>query len=67
MLDLRWPIGLMFSLIGALLVIYGAATHSDTALYQRSLGININIVWGIVLLIFGVLMVLGAVMGKKEQ
>lgn len=66
MLDLRWPIGLMFSLIGALLVIYGAATHSDTALYQRSLGININIVWGIVLLIFGVLMVLGAVMGKKE-
>jgi hypothetical protein len=67
MLDLRWPIGLMFSLIGALLVIYGAATHSDTALYQRSLGININIIWGIVLLIFGVLMVLGAVFGKKEQ
>jgi hypothetical protein len=67
MLDLRWPIGLMFSLIGALLVIYGAATHSDTALYQRSLGININIIWGIVLLIFGVLMVLGAVLGKKES
>jgi hypothetical protein len=67
MLDLRWPIGLMFSLIGALLVIYGAATHSDTALYQRSLGININIIWGIVLLIFGVLMVLGAFFGKKEN
>jgi hypothetical protein len=67
MLDLRWPIGLMFSLIGALLVIYGAVTNSDTALYQRSLGININIIWGIVLLIFGVLMVLGAVMGKKER
>jgi hypothetical protein len=67
MLDLRWPIGLMFSLIGALLVIYGAMTRSDTALYERSLGININIIWGIVLLIFGVLMVLGAIMGKKEQ
>lgn len=66
MLDLRWPIGLMFSLIGALLVIYGAATHSNTELYARSLGININIVWGIVLLIFGVLMLLGAIMGKKE-
>ncbi|HTV42768.1 MAG TPA: hypothetical protein VMF08_19545 [Candidatus Sulfotelmatobacter sp.] len=67
MLDLRWPIGLMFSLIGALLLIYGVATRSDTALYERSLGININIIWGIVLLIFGVLMVLGAAMGKKEQ
>jgi hypothetical protein len=67
MLDLRWPIGLMFSLIGALLVIYGATTHSDTALYERSLGININIIWGIVLLIFGVLMLTGAVMGKKKQ
>ena len=67
MLDLRWPIGLMFSLIGALLVIYGAATNSDAALYQRSLGININIIWGIVLLIFGILMVLGAVLGKKEN
>jgi hypothetical protein len=67
MLDLRWPIGMMFSLIGVLLAIYGAATRSDTALYERSLGININIIWGIVLLIFGVLMLLGAVMGKKEQ
>ena len=67
MLDLRWPIGLMFSLIGALLVIFGAATNSDTAMYAHSLGKNINVIWGIVLLIFGVLMVLGAVMGKKES
>jgi hypothetical protein len=67
MLDLRWPIGLMFSLIGALLLIFGAMTNSDTAMYAHSLGKNINVIWGIVLLIFGVLMVLGAVMGKKEQ
>lgn len=67
MLDLRWPIGLMFSLIGALLVIYGAATNSDTAMYTHSLGKNINVTWGIVLLIFGVLMVLGAFFGKKEN
>ncbi|HEV2330638.1 MAG TPA: hypothetical protein VGY56_17800 [Verrucomicrobiae bacterium] len=67
MLDLRWPIGLMFSLIGALLVIFGAATNSDTAMYAHSLGKNINVIWGIVLLVFGVLMLLGAVLGKKEQ
>jgi cell division protein FtsX len=67
MLDLRWPIGLMFSLIGALLLGYGAATNSNTDMYANSLGININLKWGIVLLIFGILMVIGAVMGKKEQ
>ncbi|MGH7939962.1 MAG: hypothetical protein ACREE6_06280 [Limisphaerales bacterium] len=67
MLDLRWPIGLMFSLFGALLIIYGAATRSDTAMYAHSLGTNINLIWGIVLLVFGVLMLLGAVLGKKEN
>jgi hypothetical protein len=67
MLDLRWPIGLMFTLIGALLVIYGAATNSNTVMYANSLGININLNWGVVLLIFGVLMILGAVLGKKEN
>jgi hypothetical protein len=65
MLDLRWPIGLMFTFIGALLVIYGAATGSDTEMYQHSLGKNINLIWGVVLLVFGVLMLLGAIRGKK--
>lgn len=67
MLDLRWPIGLMFSLIGSLLVIYGAATNSNTVMYAHSLGTNINLIWGVVLMIFGILMILGAVMGKKEN
>ena len=52
-LDIRWPIGLMFSLIGVLLVVYGAATASDAEMYRHSLGININLIWGIVLLVFG--------------
>ena len=67
MLDLRWPIGLMFSFIGALLLAYGVATNSNADMYANSLGININLKWGIVLLIFGVLMIIGAVMGKKEE
>jgi len=64
-LDIRWPIGLMFSLIGLLLVGFGAATNSDTALYARSLNINIDLKWGMVLLVFGALMLLGAVRGRK--
>jgi hypothetical protein len=53
-LDLRLPIGLMFSIIGALLVVFGLA--SDPAIYQRSLGINVNLWWGLVLLVFGLVM-----------
>jgi hypothetical protein len=61
-LDIRWPIGLMFTLIGALLAIVGVVVKSDHAI---SLGININLIWGIVLMIFGVLMLLGATRGRK--
>ncbi len=58
-LDIRWPIGLMFSIIGVILVVYGAATGSSE-MYQRSLGMNINLVWGLLLLVFGLLMLLSA-------
>lgn len=61
-LDIRWPIGLMFSLIGVLLAVAGAVNGAS----DKSLGININLIWGIVLLVFGVLMLLGAVRGGKK-
>jgi hypothetical protein len=53
-LDIRLPIGLMFTLFGLLLVVYGFV--SDKAIYRRSLGLNVNLGWGVVLLIFGVVM-----------
>jgi hypothetical protein len=62
-LDIRWPIGLMFTLIGALLAINGAVVQSN---YAISLGININLIWGSVLLVFGGLMLAGAIRGGKN-
>jgi hypothetical protein len=62
-LDIRWPIGLMFTLIGSLLAVYGLVVKSDHAI---SLGININFIWGIILLVFGGLMLLGAIKGGKN-
>ena len=47
-LDVRVPVGLMFATMGALLAAYGAA--GDQSIYARSLGININLIWGVVLL-----------------
>lgn len=55
-LDIRWPIGLMFSLIGVLLTLSGLVTGSDAEMYKKSLGININLIWGVVLLVFGAFM-----------
>jgi drug/metabolite transporter (DMT)-like permease len=53
-LDIRLPIGLLFSIVGTILLIFGAL--GDKAIYRRSLGININLGWGIILLVFGLLM-----------
>ena len=52
--DLRLPIGLMFSILGVLLTGFGLV--SDDALYRRSLGINVNLWWGLVLVVFGLAM-----------
>jgi hypothetical protein len=64
-LDVRFPIGLMFGLFGLLLVIYGLV--SDRTIYARSLGINVNLWWGLVLLGFGVVMLVFAVRGLRRQ
>jgi hypothetical protein len=53
-LDVRIPIGGMFTIVGVLLIVYGLV--SDPAIYQRSLGINVNLWWGFVLLAFGLVM-----------
>jgi hypothetical protein len=60
--DLRLPMGLMFSLVGVLLTIYGLV--SDRAIYQRSLGINVNLWWGLVLVVFGGVMLRLAMRGR---
>ena len=62
-LDIRWPIGLMFTLIGALLTGYGILK----AAASMSLGININLLWGLVLLVFGAGMLLGAWRGSQSN
>ena len=53
-IDIRLPLGLLFLLMGAILLVYGAL--SDPSLYQQSLGINVNVYWGVVLFAFGGLM-----------
>jgi hypothetical protein len=64
--DLRFPIGIMFSLFGAMLVIFGLA--ADKKIYETtSLGININLDWGLVMLVFGGFMLVLALRGGKNS
>jgi hypothetical protein len=63
-LDLRLPIGLLFTIYGALLVVFGLT--SDNAIYARSLGINVNLWWGLVLLVFGITMLAFGVRSKRQ-
>ena len=55
-LDLRIPMGLLFTLVGIILTAFGIATRQNFDLYARSLGINVNLWWGIVLFVFGQIM-----------
>ncbi len=64
-LDLRLPIGLMFTIFGALLVLYGFV--SDAAIYARSLDINVNLWWGLVLLAFGLTMLTFALRAGRRR
>jgi hypothetical protein len=66
-LDIRWPIGLMFSLIGAMMALFGLVTGADAELYKCSLGMNVNLYWGLVLLVFGGAMLAMAWRGSKAK
>lgn len=54
-LDIRIPIGGMFSIIGLILAVYGLAT-SGSDMYARSLSLDVNLYWGFILIGFGGLM-----------
>jgi protein-S-isoprenylcysteine O-methyltransferase Ste14 len=64
-LDVRLPIGGMFALIGAIITVYGL--FSDPAIYERSLGINVNLWWGLVMFAFGAFMLIMAWRAYKKN
>lgn len=64
-LDIRIPMGLMFSIFGLMLSVYGIV--SPSAIYRRSLGINVNLWWGLVLLAFGLAMLGLALRARRRR
>ena len=64
-LDVRLPMGLLFLTLGIILTIYGIV--GDHAMYARSLGENINLRWGIIFAVFGVVVLFLAKRSKKSE
>ncbi len=63
-LDPRIPIGMMFSMTGAVITAFGLATRNRPEFYARSLSINANLWWGLAMLIFGIVVL---AMGRRGQ
>jgi hypothetical protein len=66
MLDIKIPIGLMFSIFGAILLVYGFITRNDADVYRKSLNHNVNLWMGGLMLLFGAVMLL-LVRRDKDQ
>ncbi len=65
-IDIKLPIGLMFSILGLLLSIYGLFTASNHAMYEKSLHVNINLWIGLTMLAFGLIMLMLSFRKKKK-
>jgi membrane protein implicated in regulation of membrane protease activity len=55
-LDIRVPLGMIFLIIGGIMGVFGLVTHGDAALYAPSLGVDLNLTWGGVMFVFGMVM-----------
>ena len=63
-LDIRLPLGLIFLIAGGIMAAYGLFTRGDAALYARSMGINLNLTWGLIMFVFGLVMF---VVGRRQK
>lgn len=62
-LDIRLPLGLIFLVIGGIMTVYGFVTRGS-AIYERSLDVNLNLVWGVIMFLFGLTMYL---VGRRQK
>ena len=66
-LDIKIPIGLMFSILGIILTVHGIVTGGNTEMYEQSLGHNVNLWSGLVMIAFGAFMLLTSSLVKKKK
>ena len=65
-LDIRLPIGIIFSIYGVIMIVFGAF-FADPAIFERSMGVNIDVWWGAAMLVFGVFMATLAIRASRQN
>lgn len=65
-LDLRVPVGGLFVALGLILAGYGIITSGNDAMYVRSTSLNVNLWWGLAMLVFGAVFIGLAVRAARE-
>lgn len=66
-LDIKIPIGMMFTIFGLILTILGLVTMGDTEMYEQALGYNINLFSGLIMLVFGCFMLFTSTLFRKKE
>jgi hypothetical protein len=62
--DARISMGTLFTLTGTILTAFGLSTRDNAAVYVKSLAINVNLWWGLALLVFGIVVL---TLGRRGQ
>ena len=62
-LDIRIPLGLIFLITGGIMAAFGFVTR-HSVMYEKSMGINLNLIWGALMLVFGLIMFL---VGRRQR
>jgi hypothetical protein len=63
-LDIRIPLGLIFLITGGLMSLYGLITRNSPGIYEKSMGVNLNLTWGAIMFVFGLIMFL---VGRRQK
>lgn len=63
-LDIRIPLGLIFLITGGIMAIYGFITRNAADVYEKSMGINLNLTWGALMFVFGAIMY---IVGRRQK
>lgn len=62
-LDIRIPLGLIFLIIGGIMAVFGLATRGSN-IYAKSMNIDVNLIWGALMFVFGIAMFLA---GRRKK
>ena len=62
-LDIRIPLGLIFLIIGGIMTLFGVITR-HSAIYEKSMDVNLNLGWGILMFLFGAVMF---IIGRRQK